>query len=417
MKPIQLFTVFALVLLLSSCTSIPRDDLPVSESIAAYYDDAGYQQFRSTVPVTCLDGASWLARAQELVDDAQDYILVDAFLANYTELTQGFYHALNRKQQEGVRVYVLYDASSNMQAYPDKEGYAPPADRFLRESGIAVTEYNPLLGSRFAVLPMFLDRDHRKFMIVDGEIIALGGINMNYSSHCFPEGRGHIDSMTEFSSAGIITAMISSFVETWNAYSVNRLDEADFAVAPDTGDSSLWLFDQGRGDSGVVDTMIKGLFSSAREEVWMIQSFAFLTRGLLRQIEQLEERGVDVHIIYSDISTADQYLKAAKFTLLDLIDVGADAYFLDAPDDAFTHLKFFAVDDTAVSLGSTNYNLRSYVLSRELAIVSTDPRFVTYTWQWFSEMQSLLRPVTRDEAATYRGLSYRLYYLFMLYGG
>lgn len=87
----------------------PEDDLPVSESIAAYYDDAGYQQFRSTVPVTCLDGASWLSRAQELVDDAQDYILVDAFLANYTELTQGFYHALSRKQQEGVRVYVLYD--------------------------------------------------------------------------------------------------------------------------------------------------------------------------------------------------------------------------------------------------------------------------------------------------------------------
>jgi len=404
---------------LTSCSTVKIDQeyQDSFSGLAEYYAGKGISQFTSTLPRVYLNGISWFNRILELVESAEDYILIDTFLSNTCLENQEIYDALKIKHKEGVRIYFLCDSSSFIQPYLIKDGFAPAAIAFLQSAGIPVTEYNPYLGTRLGILTKMLDRDHRKFVIIDGKTLVLGGTNLNFASLTIPDGKGHIDSMTEIDSSGAVAQMLNSFIRSWNAYSIEKLSVEDFVVRESDGDSALWLFDQGTGDHGVVATMFDGLFASAVHEIWMIQAFAFLTGKLLEKIRQLEERGVDVHIVFSNNYQGIQYEKAAMYNILKLLDTGADAYMLESPDGSFAHIKFVAVDDSVVSLGSANYNLRSFDLSRETSFVSADPRLVQSSWDWFSKILSQCRPITREEAEGYRSFSYLFYYLLMLYGG
>ncbi len=406
--------------LLTSCATLPvgqEIQEPVSD-IGMFYAEHGFSSYESTVPITYIDGGEWTTRVLELIEQAKDYILIDLFLANVSPINQEIYDALRKKHDEGVRIYYLFDASSYIQPYPERNGFTPAAAPYLRSVGISATDYNPYMLVRLPILTGLLDRDHRKCWVFDGETLVLGGINLNYTSFCKPKGKGHLDSMTEIVSRGAVTEVVNSFIKTWNAYSVETLYRKDFSIKDNApADSAIWLFEQGLGDHDVVDSMFSGLFSAAEHDVWMIQSFAFMDEKELRQIQELEERGVNVHIIYSENYMAAQYEKAAKYTMIKLLDTGADAYMYDSPDGTFSHMKFVGIDDSAVCFGSANYNFRSFELSRELSFVSTDTRYIQDTWKWVHKVQELCRPVTREEAERYRSPSYLFYYLIMFLGG
>ena len=422
-KRFSLYIMIYFVCISFSCVTVDKnlqkqlETIPPGSDITAIYSRLGIEPYESSIPKTYFEGVQWLNRAVELIHAAEDYILISTFLVNNCPENQAIYDALAEKSAEGVRIYFLYDSSSYVQPYPDKEGFTPAGEVFMRKAGISVTDYSPLIGFRLGALPAMFDRDHRKFWIIDGETLVLGGMNLNYTSFSIPPGRGHIDSMTEVKTSSGIKEMIRTFVETWNAYSVNPLQVEDFTVKSGSNDSRIWLFNQGLQNTNTIEKMLEGLFYSAEKEVWMIQSFAFLSKETLKSIAALESRGVDVHIVYAGNYEFIQYEAAAKYTIKDLMDLGGDAWIMELPDAQFPHLKLFLIDDTVVSLGSANFNIRSLKLSREASFVSEDPVYVHQTLHWFQNIQKTFRKVTYEEAVSYHNLSYFLYYLSMIYGG
>ena len=419
LKPRVLVAILLFLLLLSSCSTSER----LGEMAAKGTDPEqwmaplGVESYTSSLPLYYHTGAEWNSRSLELIEQARDYILVSTFLGVEHPSVFPVWDALAKKAAGGVPVYVIIDSSSNFQMVPIVNERIKAAFMQLRDMGMEVVEYNSLSLSNIFFAPKLLDRDHRKYWVVDGEILAIGGVNVNHTSVDWPPGIGNIDSMIEVRSPGATRAVIDTFVDTWNNYSPRRLDRSDFAVAElelaQTDESTnLWLLDHYWPARSQVSTLFD-LFSIYPErELWMIQGYTFLTPALLDRIRFTVERGVTVHIILSEYSTQPKYEMASRYGILDLIDAGARVYMYDSPDGAFLHAKIMVADGKLSTIGSTNYNLRSQTLSRELNFLFEDDRIGSYLLGYIETLLEHCRVVSREEAESYR--DFRSWYNYIL---
>ena len=300
-----------------SCMTYTRlsELVPNNPTMAHFFSSHDIPEVVATVPDLYFDGESWSARALELIESAEDYILIGVFFATVHESTMPVFEALRRKMDEGVDVYCICDGTSYFQS-TQESGEIVSSAIVMRDLGIPIIHYNPLSGSSFFSLTRLLDREHRKFWIIDGRVIAFGGINVDYDSLLFPQSGGNIDTMAETRSPKMLSLMVKSFIDTWNTFSVDLLDPADFPVPEEslTGPlSTAWVFDQAIGDDTTVNVMFTGLFGYAQREIWLVQSYAFLNNEHIRMIRDARNRGVTVHLILSDGHVADRYAAAPLY--------------------------------------------------------------------------------------------------------
>jgi len=405
-------------LLLFGCTtveSLEETRLSMADDPAAFLTANGIPCYPASLPTLYHSGVEWNKRALQLIAEADDYILVTIFLGNLHEASVDVWKALADKVAQGVRVYCMFDSSSYFQMMPDSGRVIAAVMDHVRSLGIPVAEYNPFSLSHTAFLPLLLDRDHRKFWIFDGKRMAIGGINVNYASLALPPETGNIDSMAEFSSPQAIRDMVASFSATWNRYSPNQLDPADFTVPESAGelDSAVWLVDHHWPRSSRTTVMFDAFTLGAGSELWMVQGFAFLTDALIARISNAVQRGVEVHVILSENAGKENYQRAAYYGMLDLIDAGARVHVYNDPQGAFLHLKLMVADNHLVTFGSTNYNFRSQTFSREASIIYDDRRVAAMAMDHIETIMKHTREVDRDEARSYRTFVNYCYHLLM----
>lgn len=409
---------FLAMALLCSCQTTERLERTETQNILfpEYMEHAGIYSFSSTLPVYYHNGAQWNAHSLELIEQATDYILISTFLGVEHPSSNPVWEALAKKAKEGVRVYIIIDSSSNFQVVPGSNEVIQSAFMYLGELGLEVVEYNPFSMSNLFYLPLLLDRDHRKYWVVDGKMLAAGGINVNHSSIDWPSGLGAIDTMAQVVSPGATEAVVRTFVQTWNAYSPKHLDAADFPVSSELplGEPlvDLWLVDHYWPSRSQVSSLFDAFSIYAQQELWLIQGYTFLTPALLDRIRYAVKKGVAVHIMLSEHATQPKYEMASRYGALDLIDAGATVYMYDSPESAFLHLKLMVADGKLVTIGSANYNLRSQTYSREMNFVFDDERIGRYSLDYIETLLEHCRIVSREEAQSYRNV--RNFFNFLL---
>lgn len=422
----------AAALLLGACASAPPAPPPLSPPAAQptpgdaatqerafreFYAANGIPELPSSPPKTYFSSDEWAARALELARGAKDYILVSTFLINSHEVNHAILETLARKAAEGVKVYVIFDSSAYFTYMPDMTTFLPTALAYFRGTKVRVAEYNPITGAKLFALPSLFERDHRKFWVVDGERVALGGMNLNYYSLA-PSGHySNIDTFVEIEGAEPARRMVASFCETWNQNSPDPIDAEAFRIRERPADSAVWLVDQKPGGGSSVDALFDSFFQNAEKELWLLQAYAFTTPALIKKVAAATRRGVKVRLVLSANSFRLSYDYAAKYCVKDLIEAGASVYMFDPPDRSFLHYKLILADGRVAAFGSPNYNFRSQYLSRELAIVSADPATMATTMRNVEELMRYATPITLEEAKGYRGPKYLASYLEMLFGG
>lgn len=409
-------------LLLISCSTLSRVEESYEDftTLEQHFEDHYISKHNGSLPLFYYTGGQWIRRLKELINQAEDYILFSLFLANIHEVTEEIWMLLIEKQQQGVEVYGIIDSSSNFQKVPGEPIHTPAALQMLKSNGVAIVEYNSITASKLFILPFLLDREHRKFWVFDGETISVGGMNINYTSLGHPPGIGHIDAMVEVQSPSAAAEIIHSFITTWNGYDPRQLHQSMFLipeVPPDYDGTEFWLIDSSPGGQTHVDAMLDGVFFSAREEIWLVQGYAFSSRNLIHRIEEAVARGVEVHIVFSDHQWNPSRRGAAYYSKMDFLKAGASIYLFSSPEESFLHFKLILVDDTISVLGSVNYNNRSQYLSREVALVFEDPDVGKDVRQHLEELLLHTSPVTEEDAQSYRTFINRLHHLVMQLGG
>jgi cardiolipin synthase len=408
-----------LLVLLTSCSTTQHLDEMSSQhpSVAQIFQQEGIIAVESTYPVYWHTGQGWNTRSLELIESAQDYILISTFLGVEHPSTLPVWQALAEKAAQGVDVYIIIDSSSNFQMVPVTNERIQAAYMYLRDLGLHVVEYNSLSLSNLFYIPKLLDRDHRKYWVVDGQTLVVGGINVNQSSLDWPPGIGSVDTMAELHSPGATQEVVETFVATWNSYSPRRIETDRFPVVqelpPSDKTTSLYLIDHYWPSHAVTSTVFDLFSIYAQQELWLIQGYTFLTPALLDRIRYAVDRGVTVNVMLSENATQPKYELASLHGVLDIIDAGATVYMYDDPEGSHLHGKFIIADRKLVTMGSINYNLRSETLSRELNLLFEDEQVAQDVMNHVDDLLPHCRVITREEAQSFRSLRSWYNYLLM----
>lgn len=416
LKPFVITTFLILLITLSSCSTTSKLQKIVDHnySVEHMMGQIEAPEFESTYPTFYQTGYEWHKHSLDLIAEAEDYILISTFLGVEHPAVFPVWKALSEKAASGVDVYIIIDSSSNFQMVPFVNERIKAAFMQLKELNLNFVEYNSLSTSNIFLIPNLLTRDHRKYWIIDGKKIAVGGVNVNQTSVDYPSGYGNTDTMIELTSPGATRELIDTFVETWNKFSSQSISSNNFSVDPNLeGETTkLWFVNHRWPTNSKVATMFDTFATYAEKELWLVQGYTFLTPKLLKRIEFAISRGVEVNIMLSEYSTQPKYEMASRWGVLDLIKAGANVYIFDSPVGSFLHSKMIVADGKLVTVGSANYNFRSETLSLELNFVFEDQKIGQEVLDYIDELLKESRLVTIEEAESFR--TFRTWYNHLL---
>lgn len=413
--------VISLLLLLCSCTSTDAFTSPrlLSPEIALEekLSYAHAEPVSVSFPEIYFDGTEWLERFTELVEEAEDYILISTFLGSDAPALEKLYRAIMDASERGVRVYFIMDGISALDMTESKHYMTPLY--FLRSAGVHLVEYNPVSVTHLMNPGTIIMRNHIKLVVVDGSYSAIGGMNMNYISLGSGKNQTQRDSMFLFNSPSLASAMIDTFISLWNDSCIEKLERDSFPVSSssDEGEYSAWLV-QSEGTA----EMFASLIGSATEHLVIFPYLPALDGKMKSALGSASGRGVDVDIIMP-VDLRGYAASGIYSALPDLIkETGADVFVSVYDEDGnilpLLHEKLIIADSRYVIIGSANFNFRSMSLSKELSLLIDSPQLASVLEEHVQSVLAGSEEITYEDALLLkREEGDALSYLFMYFGG
>ena len=346
-------------------------------------------------PIELLQGAEeYFPALVRAIDAAQSTIYLESYLIHDDPATQTVLDALGRARGRGVLVYLLLDGF----------GAADTADwisSWCHSHGISVEFYRP--GVRW-LAPKTWRRLHRKLVLIDDAVAFVGGINLigDRSDRVHGElPQARFDFAARVTAYRVTAAVSHTMRRLWWRVSLRnalrgtfgRLLEADRRAAEIVRVREIWrrtrrhlrwrgppvrknasrrvrllLRDNLRNRRRIEHWYLWRIMQSQREV--LIANAYFVPTYRFRQVLiHAARRGVRVRLLIQ--GTADQWwtMWATKALIDELIDAGIEVY---QYMPSFLHAKVAVIDD-AMTVGSSNMDPFSLILSLEANLVAEDP--------------------------------------------
>jgi len=410
---------------LFSCSSTKDfvSDVTMSESLTTeekleYY---GGKEVSVNLPEMYFNGEEWYSRMMELIDGADEYILLSTFLGSSSPTLEPLFNLLEQKAKSGVKVYLIIDGTSNLDMTETRFVMTPLG--YLRDSGVNLLIYSPMSFTHIVNPSSLIVRDHRKMMIIDGSVATIGGMNINYISMGAGE-KCQRDSMYVFSSVELSNLFIDEFVQIWNEGSIKKMDKDEFKKeSTEKGEYKAWLFNRNVFKSQVsLSGMFGSLINDSTSSIFLCPYLPTIDSNIAKSLRNAVERGVDTEI-WCSTDSRGYAAKGGAYSLYKLLEE-TDVTYYDVSSDSdgstlpLFHMKAMIVDDRYVVIGSSNFNYRSMTLSHELALVVDSPEMARIVKEKIKEVAKNPVLVTKEEAKENKkeNGSY-LCYLFSYYGG
>jgi cardiolipin synthase A/B len=299
----------------------------------------------------------------EAIRSARMTITFETYIYWSGHVGSEFSAALSDRARAGVKVHLVLDAvgSGNLDAGQIQQ---------MRDAGVEVEKYHPL---RWYNLDRINNRTHRKLLIVDGRVGFTGGVGIADKWDGDADGPEHWRD-SHFRVVGpVVAQMQATFIEHWLATRGVLLDgPAYFPALEPAGDMPAQMV-RSAVDDGTesVRLMYLASIASARRSILLANSYFVPDELAIRALIDARTRGVDVEIIVPGSHSDSGVTRAASRRLWGrLLEAGIPIYEFSP---TMFHCKVMVVDEQWVSVGSTNFDNRSFHLNAEanLNVLST----------------------------------------------
>ncbi|ABA87532.1 cardiolipin synthase, putative [Syntrophotalea carbinolica DSM 2380] len=295
-----------------------------------------------------VDGDRFFPAMEASIAEARRYVLVEMYLCESGQVTERFFRQLRAAAKRGVRVCVLLDAYGAL-------GLRRSDRKRLTDAGAELAFYNPL---RFFRWRSNLLRDHRKLLIVDGNIAFTGGTGLIDSfDPRIESGTWWHEVMLEVRGP-CLADWQALFARTWNRWANSALSEVP-GGAWQQSDGCQGRVTVQRGIKGRSEIMRSYVRQTrrARRRVWLATAY-FVPSWKLRQVlRRSARRGRDVRLLLPGALSdhpAVWYMGRRYYHRLLKAGVRIFEY-----QPRFTHFKMLLCDDW-LSLGSSNADAWNY---------------------------------------------------------
>ncbi|MDE7388762.1 MAG: cardiolipin synthase [Muribaculaceae bacterium] len=269
---------------------------------------------------------------------------------------------LKAKAREGVEVKVIYDHVGSLKV----------KSRFFKDMREAGVEVYPFFRVTFPLLSSRINwRNHRKITIIDSSIGYIGGMNI---ADRYLTGEPNFTMWRDLHAritGPAVSSLRHSFAVDWSfmgnpllsdEHTVEKLPESGAGVQVVTsGPMNQW--------NNVAHTFLRAI-ASARQRVYIQTPYFLPTESLLKALQSAALGGVDVRVMIPMRSDSALLVHASRSYVTECLRAGIKFYFFEP---GMLHSKLLIVDSEFASMGSTNFDFRSFEHNFEANLMIYSP--------------------------------------------
>jgi len=322
----------------------------------------------------------------EEIESAETSITKDTYNFWGDNVARPVAEALSDAALRGVNVHFLMDyvgsVSADVELFVTMEDAGVEVQRWRRPSWYQLARFN--------------HRTHRKLLNIDGRVAFIGGANTADPWLPDVEDGGFKDYHFRITGPAV-NELQGAFSENWVSSRGELLVGERYYAEPDsTGDLYIQVASSHprEGKQLVRKSMLYAI-ASADESIRIGSAYFFPDREFIKALTRAADRGVRIKILTPGEEIDQNYLRIASHYRWDkLLDAGIEMYEFQP---SMYHAKMMIVDDYFVTVGSTNFDNRSFRLNDETNINILSEEFGTLMASYYDEDLLQSEQMTREE--------------------
>ena len=319
----------------------------------------------------------------QAIEQAKHHVHLEYFNFRNDSIANSLFELLGKKAKEGVEIRAIFDAFGN---FSNNQPLKKKHLKEIRAKGIEIVKFDPL---RFPWINHVFHRDHRKIVVIDGEVGYTGGMNIaDYYIEGLPEIGDWRDMHIRIEGTAV-NELQDIFLDMWNKCTKQGIGgTAYYPLKKDSINSSLPLKNVAivdrypRKNPKVMREVYAHAIENAENKIQIINPYFTPTKTIKRAIKKAVKKGTKVEIMIPGKSDIGFTPDAALYTANQLRKKGADIYIYNG---GFHHSKIMMVDSLYCTVGSTNLNSRSLHYDYEVNAFVFDKETTHELIQMFQE--------------------------------
>lgn len=299
----------------------------------------------------------------DAIRGAEQTITFETYLIWSGKITDRFVEAFKERARAGVKVKLLFDADGS-------RFLTKRTMRELREAGCDVRLFRPFLWYQPV---QYNHRTHRKLMVVDGKIGFTGGIGISdiwFGPPLWLEVMVRLE-------GGVVGLLQGAFFQNWViAGGALNMGSDFFPDLPDDPEEPAWAMVTTSspiwGDS-TMRLLYYASIASAKKKLYLITPYFLPNWDTIAALGAAAARGVEVRLLLPGPRNDKKLPYYASRRLYGLLLAAGVRIYEYMP--SMMHAKAMVIDGRWVTLGSTNFDPRSFFLNSELNTSIDDERF------------------------------------------
>lgn len=326
---------------------------------------------------------------------AEHFVHLEFYIFSYDSVTKPVFDAMEAAIARGVTVRVLLDHVAGLRTVSYRA-----TRRKLTEIGVKWELMLP-----FAPLQRKYERpdlrNHRKLVVIDDKVAWMGSQNLIDSSYLKRSNlrRGLHWKDAQVRLTGPVVATVNAiFMTDWYAETDDLLESETPAPRVEPGSQKLVCQLVPSGPGYVTENNLRlflTLLYNAREQIIITSPYFVPDESMLYAITSATQRGVRVELFVSEIGDQTLVFHAQRSYYEALLEAGVTIWLYKAP--TILHSKHFSIDDDVAVIGSSNMDMRSFSLNKEISLLVRGRSFVDQMREVEDEYRVLSRRLTLEE--------------------
>lgn len=336
------------------------------------------------------DAAAKYPRLLADIKAAQHSVHLNYYIWTEDDFTLQIKAALMERAKAGVEVRCLFDASGGAMS-----------QQYLADLTAAGVEIHPYLEFRsLKMLHTANYRSHRKIAVIDGKIGYIGGLNLDKEQMDPPAFDTWRDTHLRIIGEAA-WALQGSFVISWYNTTGQKITGKPYYPPVETQNFMPVQITQGGPDSQwkAIRQLYFLMIMAAEDKLYLQSPFFIPDESITEALKAAALSGVEVKLMFTPRGSTYQIpYRAAHTYFKDVVEAGCKVYLYEG---GYFHPKTLNIDNTVISVGTANMDIRSFSLNYEAtAIVYDAGKAKELEAQFFEDMKHC-REWTLEEYKNY----------------
>lgn len=333
------------------------------------------------------NGDETFASIKEALLQAKHHIHLEYYIWRHDQLGNELKDILIQKVKEGVKVRLLYDGVGSLEL----------SDKYveqLKKAGVSIGVFSPVhvgfLNSKVNY------RNHRKIIVVDGEIGFVGGLNVGDEYLGKDKAYGFWrDTHMRMEGDAVLNLQLI-FLQDWFYSTQEDYLTPDYILGAHypVSEGGVQVIASGPDEQySIIKDLFFSMITSAQKSVLIASPYFIPDEDILSAIRVVSLSGVKVQLLVPKNPDKKLVFHASRSYFPKLLEAGVEIY---EYNEGFMHSKIVIVDEELASLGTANMDMRSFHLNFEVNVFLYRTNSARHLVEQFTRDLEVSTPICKE---------------------